>query len=95
MQREAEYSPDQRELLVALNIYESSIGPHGLPVDETMSALADPDNPRGTHYYAVDVMRDWAEFAIESERNKPQWSGDNYLSSRHFRARRVDRPPAD
>ncbi len=78
-------------MVTALEVYESRLGPHGMPLDETMSTLADPDNPDGTHTYTVDVIRDWAEYAIETERKQAHWSGDNYLSSRHFRARRVER----
>jgi hypothetical protein len=57
-----------------------------------MSPLADPDNPKGTHFYTAKVARNFATEAVEQEQKKPEWSGDNFLRARKFMAVRVDRP---
>jgi hypothetical protein len=82
--------------VVALQQYEGTLNSLGMPLAETMSPLADPDNPNRTHGYVAELpARDWAEYALEVEQRKPEWSGDNYLRSRHFIVRRVDFSPPD
>lgn len=91
-EREPEWDEEQLELITALSVYEAGLGPHGLPLAETMSDDADPDNPNGKYrYVATKPRRDWYEYAVEQEQSKDQWSGDNYLHSRKFHAVRVDR----
>lgn len=92
VERDPEYDEEQYNLAVALHVYESGLGAHGQPLAETMSPDADPDNPDGKYRYEVlPPMRDWFDYAIEMEQKKPEWSGDNYLSSRKFTAVRRDR----
>lgn len=78
--------------MVALQEYEAGLDENGIPLSESMSPLADPDNPKGTHTYGVMVQRNWATHAVELEQKKPEWAGDNYLRARKFAAYRVDRP---
>ena len=90
--REPEWTPEQYELAVALTEYEAGLGRHGLPLAETMSADADPDNPNGKYSYRVmPPSRDWYDYAVEVEQKKPDWSGDNYLAARKFVAVKVER----
>jgi len=92
IEREPEWTQEQYEYAVALTEYESTLGHHGLPLAETMSADADPDNPDGTYFYRVlPPSRDWYDYAVEMEQKKPEWSGDNYLSARKFIAVKVER----
>ena len=91
VQRETEWDDEQRELMQALDVYESSVNEFGIPLDEAMSSDADPDNPKGTHFYDVKVLRDFSVYAVEMEQKKPEWSGENYLRSRRFTPVRVER----
>jgi hypothetical protein len=87
--REPEFDQEQYNLMAGLADYEAGLGHHGLPLEETMSPLADPDNPDGEYFYYPRVLRDWHDDAIEKER--ANWTGDNYSSARVFTAYRVDR----
>lgn len=77
-------------MLAALHEYEASLGHHGLPLEETMSPDADPDNPNGTYMYVPRVLRDWYDDAVESAAKDEKWK-DNYSSARKFSAVRVER----
>lgn len=83
-----EFDQEQYNLLAGLADYEAGLGHHGLPLEETLSPLADPDNPEGTHFYHATARRDWHDDAIEKER--ANWA-ENYSSARVFAAVRVDR----
>lgn len=89
--REPEFDKEQYELLTALVEYEASLGDHGHPLEETMSPLADPDNPNGTHYYEVRPLRDWLEQAQYDAEQDPKWQGDNATPARKWRAVKVER----
>lgn len=78
-------------MLAALEEYEAGLGHHGLPLEETTSIDADPDNPEGKYFYHPRPVRDWYDDAIEVEQSKPEWSGDNYKRSRIWVAQRVER----
>lgn len=75
----------------ALKEHEASVNDYGIPLDEAMSPLADPDNPKGTHYYMAKAIRDWAEQAAHEEQQLEKWSGDNFTPARKWRVERVDR----
>lgn len=90
--REPEYDDVQRDWLNALAEYEEGLDENGFPVEESTSPLADPDNPKRTHFYEVEVRRNWATFAVEQEQKKPEWSGENYLRARKFVPVRRDLP---
>lgn len=77
--------------MVALEEYEQGLGSHGLPLEETMSPDADPDNPNGKYLYVPRVLRDWYEDAVEAAEKLPQWSGENFSRARKFTATRVER----
>ncbi|QJU54332.1 hypothetical protein SCB71_14395 [Herbiconiux sp. KACC 21604] len=79
--------------MTALAEYEDGLDENGLPRSETMSILADPDNPKGTHTYVVDVARNWGTYALEMRQKDEAFSGENFLRSRKFMLRRVDRQP--
>lgn len=87
--REPEFDQEQYELLAALADYEAGLGHHGLPLEETMSPDADPDNPNRKYEYRVRVMRDWYDDAIERAQQDPKWK-DHPSSARLFSATRVD-----
>lgn len=53
MEQEAEFDDEQVALLVAARQARAEIGPHGIPMSEATSPLADPnDRFRGWHYEA-------------------------------------------
>jgi hypothetical protein len=62
---EPEYDDEQRNLMIAYSAYLRDIGPHGEPMSEATSDLADPTNysPAGWRYEAKVVATDWAEKA--------------------------------
>lgn len=74
-------------LLAALQEHESSLGSHGLPLDETTSPLADPDNPKAEWGYGVRVIRDFASDAIEQREKDFK---DDPSRARIFAAYRID-----
>lgn len=74
-------------MLAALAEYEAGLGRHGLPLDETTSPDADPNNPKAAYHYEAKVIRDWALTAIE-EREKD--FKDHPSTARIFTAVRVD-----
>lgn len=88
---EPEFDKEQYELHVALHEHEASLGDHGHPLDETMSPLADPMNPEGTHYYEASPVRDWHDAALEEAQRDPKWSGDNHSDARKWRVVKVMR----
>lgn len=88
---EPEWDKRQYEYMAALHEHEATIGDHGQPLDESMSPLADPFNPEGTHTYVARPIRDWADAAIEEEQQKPQWSGENFSRARKWRVFKVER----
>lgn len=88
---EPEFDKEQYELLVALHEHEASLGDHGQPLDETTSPLADPMNPRGTHMYVAEPVKDQYDAAIEEAQRDPRYSGENHSSARKWRVRKVMR----
>lgn len=74
-------------MLAALAEHEATLGPHGLPLDETTSPDGDPDNPNAPYHYEAKVLRDFAQAAIE-EREKD--FKDSPSRARIFYAVRVD-----
>lgn len=91
LEQDAEYSREDYELLAALHEHEASIGTHGQPLDEAMSILADPLNPKGTHRYEARPVRDWAEDALEQAQKDPRYSGENASAARKWRVYKVER----
>ncbi|MBT2485815.1 MULTISPECIES: hypothetical protein [unclassified Microbacterium] len=74
-------------MLAALQEHESSLGPHGLPLDETTSPLADPDNPERQWEYGVRVIRDFATSAVEARESDFK---DDPSRARIFAPYRID-----
>jgi hypothetical protein len=92
VESEPEYDEEQYQMLVALSEHEGSLNELGIPIDEAMSALADPNNPQGTHRYkAVGPARDWSLDALEQAQKDPQYAGENYSRARRWDIERVDR----
>lgn len=87
MTREAEYDAEQYAMLAALEEYEAGLGPHGLPMDETTSPDADPNNENAKYHYEAKVVRDWYQDAIEQREKDFK---DNPSTARRFYAVRVD-----
>jgi hypothetical protein len=64
-EREPEWDAEQRALILAHLALEADRGPHGQPMSETTSPLADPNNPSGWHYESAPMPRtDWYARAI-------------------------------
>lgn len=76
VERESEWTPDQVSLVLGVQAYERSLGPHGQPVDEAWSPDSDPSNREGKRVYRAGVpvttpegntiyapLIDWAERA--------------------------------
>lgn len=88
--REEEFDPEQLELLAASVEFEDSLNELGIPLDEALSPLADPANPKGTHRYEVPTpSRDWSLDALEQAQKA--YEGENYSRARKFSVVRVDR----
>jgi hypothetical protein len=62
---EPEWDPQQVALLLAAQELQADIGPHGHPLAETMSPLADPNRrAEGYHYEVPPPAVDYAARAI-------------------------------
>lgn len=92
VEREPAFDEEQYQMLAALAEHEGSLNELGIPYDEAMSPLADPNNPQGTHRYkAVGPARDWSLDALEQAQKDPQYAGENYSRARRWDIERVDR----
>lgn len=92
VEREPDFDEEQYQLLAALVEHEGSLNELGIPLDEAMSAEADPANSKGTHYYkAVGPARDWSLDALEQAQKDPRYAGENYSRARRWNIERVDR----
>lgn len=73
VEQEVEWDQEQLDLVTALDGIDPEIGPHGIPMHEATSPLADPnDRFRGWHYVA-HVRVDHAQRALnmaQDERRK-------------------------
>lgn len=85
--REPEFDAEQQALLTAVMEYDASLGHHGLPIEETTSPDADPNNPEAKYHYEAKVLRDWYDDAVEAR--KRDFEG-NPSDARIFYAVRVD-----
>lgn len=86
--RESEFDQEQYDMLAALEEYEAGLGPHGLPLEETTSPLADPDNPDGKWFYQPIVLRD---FYLDSVEQREKEFEKHPSRARIFSAVRVER----
>lgn len=91
LEREPEFDKEQYELMVALHEHESSLDEYGIPLEESMSPLADPDNPAGTHFYVAKPFRNWARQAQHDAESDPKWQGENSTPARQWRVERLER----
>lgn len=89
--REPEFDKEQYELLAGLYEYEASVDDNGIPLEEAMSPLADPDHPNGTHYYRAKPIRNWADQALYDAQQDEKWQGENYTPARKWRLEKVYR----
>ena len=63
--RDSEWDDEQIALLIAVKGLSAEIGPHGQPMDEAMSTLADPfQRQPGGYRYVAHVRRDHAQQAL-------------------------------
>jgi hypothetical protein len=85
--RDPEFDAEQHAMLAGLAEYEALLGPHGLPVDETTSTDADPNNPHAKYHYEGRVVRDWYADAVEQREKDFK---DDPSHARRFYAVRVD-----
>lgn len=87
MTREPEWDGEQHALMAALEEYEQSLDEWGIPLEESTSPLADPDNPEAKWHYEARAVRNFATTAVE-EREKD--FKDNPSRARIFAPVRVD-----
>jgi hypothetical protein len=67
--RESEWDDDQRALMLAHLELEADIGPHGQPMSEATSPLANPSDPkRAWVYEGRGPVVDYAAQAIDKKR---------------------------
>lgn len=88
--REPEFDKEQYELFAALHEHEAALNDLGIPLEEAMSPLADPDNPNATHVYRAKPVRDWAEQAVYDAQQDAKWKGDNFTPARKWVAEKID-----
>jgi hypothetical protein len=55
VERDPEWTADQVSLVLGVEAYERSVGPHGIPINEATNPENDPDNPNGTGYFRAGV----------------------------------------
>lgn len=55
VERDAEWTPDQVALILGVDAYDRSVGPHGIPIDEATNPDNSPDNPNGTGYFRAGI----------------------------------------
>lgn len=55
VEREPEWSSEQVSLMLGVQAYERSLGPHGQPMDEALSPDSDPSNRNGARIYRAGV----------------------------------------
>jgi hypothetical protein len=71
VEREPEWDDEQVALLLALDETEEEIGPHGIPMAEATSPLADPSNRFvGWHYEVPPPKIDHAQRALNVEQDR-------------------------
>lgn len=68
------------------------VGPHGQPMVEATSPLANPANPNRTIGYEIDVYTDFAQQKLEQakEAYKREYGDDADMSSLTWVVRKVD-----
>lgn len=90
--REPEWSRADVEAMLAV-IEMGRVGPHGQPMNEVTSPLANPSNEHREWDYEVDVYTDFAAKRLsEFKRRYKQMYGDDVnLDELRFIVRRVDR----
>ncbi|GGO59137.1 hypothetical protein GCM10010910_01390 [Microbacterium nanhaiense] len=87
MTREPQFDAEQHAMLAALEEYEAGLDEWGIPIEESMSPLADPGNPESRFHYEVKVRRNWATDAVVE---REQDFKDNPSRARTFAPYRVD-----
>jgi hypothetical protein len=93
--REPEFSIDDVALLTAQTELEADRGPHGQPMSEATSGLADPNlRDRGYRYEAVSTI-DYAamEMARAQERLQKEYPDDPTLPHRVWMVQKVEKTP--
>lgn len=55
VERESDWTPEQVSLVLGVQAYQRSLGPHGQPMDEAMSPDSDPSNRDGKRIYKAGV----------------------------------------
>lgn len=90
-EREPEWSRADVEALLALKELQR-VGPHGQPMSEATSPLADPARPDREWRYEVDVYTDFAARELERAKDayKREYGDDADLSALTWVVRKVD-----
>lgn len=96
VEREPEWDEEQATLFLAVDDTEEEIGPHGIPMTEATSALADPnDRFRGWHY-ETRVRVDHAQRALNTAQDQRRTAyPDEDAGSLLWSLTRVEDGPAD
>lgn len=53
--REAEWSTEDREVVLAQYLWEQELNDHGIPLEDAISLEADPDNGEGSYMFRAGV----------------------------------------
>lgn len=90
--REAEWSQEDVTALAAV-VEKGRVGPHGQPMSEATSVLANPQNPEQEWDYEFEV---WTDFAAKRRAEgirafKKQYGDDANLDEYVFTVKKVDR----
>lgn len=90
-EREPEWSRTDVEALIAF-LENGRVGPHGQPMSEATSPLANPGNPDRQWGYEVDVYTDFAAQAEQREREafKKAYGDDVDMSALRWIVRKVE-----
>ena len=94
-EREPEWSRADVEALVA-HRERGRVGPHGQPMSEATSQLANPSNRERGWDYEVDVYTDFAQQKLTQEKDafKRAYGDDADMSALAWIVRKVDLPSA-
>lgn len=89
-ERESEWCRADVEALIAY-VEMGRVGPHGQPMSEATSPLADPANPDRQWMYGVEAWTDFAEKAeVQFKRAYRERYGDDALDGVKFIVKKID-----
>lgn len=70
VETEPEWDEEQLDLLLALDGLDAPVGPHGIPMDEATSPLADANDRHRGYHYETRVKVDHAQRALNTAQDQ-------------------------